>query len=572
LDFGNQLMKVADYIVNFLVRRGVTDVFGLPGGVVLDFLQALDRKKSEITPRLNYHEQASAFAACGYAQTSATFGVAYATKGPGFTNMVTGIADAYHNSIPVLFITAHGSPTSANLRFEETQKLDSVHLVSKITKYAAYVTNVQNLDLHLERACAQMLSGRRGPALLDFSPSLFQLEVEDRSSNSSKIEQMDMDSVPVPDIIAAIQSRLEKSLRPIILIGDGINQTGTRHFLEKIVTNLQIPVLSSRFAQDVIPNSRYYFGHIGSHGTRHSNFILSKCDFVLALGNRCSFNPKSKSFLSFANKAKKIRVDCDKGELTRSLPETQGFLANLSVAMPTLAEVTWPNSVRPEWLNVCDELKRILSHHDIEYPVMTIANFMKKIDDDVVLVSDVGNNEMWLSHAYLLSGKTNRILYSNNFGSLGCSLPKAMGVYYATRKRVICFAGDLGIQMNFQELQQLVVDCLPITIVIINTHSSAMIKDAQRKKGYINYPHTTQENGYSIVDFRKLAGALSLPYFFFESNSNIDRSVFPVDKPCIVEFSVDAELNLLPFLPQENACQDFYPLLPRDLYEYLDQI
>ena len=145
-------MKTADYIVDFLAKNGVTSVFGLPGGSVLDFLYALDRRRAGITPRLTYHEQAAAFAACGYAQAHGKPGVAYSTKGPGFTNMITGIADAHHNSIPVLFVTAHGNPTPPGLRFGDAQELDTVRMVAGITKYAARVDAPEDIPGQMERA------------------------------------------------------------------------------------------------------------------------------------------------------------------------------------------------------------------------------------------------------------------------------------------------------------------------------------------------------------------------------------------------------------------------------------
>ena len=564
-------MKIADYIVDTLIEKGVTDVFGVPGGSVLDFVYALDRRKKEIALRLNYHEQASAFAACGYAQITGKPGVAYGTKGPGFTNMLTGIADAHHNSIPALFITAHGAPTPDGLRFENVQEIDTVGMTAKITKYAARVTDPRDARAQINRAFEQMLSGRKGAVMLDFATSVFQSEI-DAEASATPAPPAAYDSLDT--IVATIQAEIEKARRPVLLIGDGINQSGTQSLLEKLVQNARVPVLSSRFAQDVIPGSEYYFGAIGSHATRYSNFVLSKCDLAVALGNRMAYNPNSKSFGAYARRTRTIRVDIDKAELGRQLPNMANFHADLKTLMPALAKITWQATTPAgqDWLKTCNELKNALFQCDTDYPVTAISEIIKSTANDAVLVSDVGNNEMWLSRAYACSGCANRILFSNNFGSLGCSLPKAIGAWHASRKRVICFAGDMGFMMNSQELQFIARENLPMTVVILNTRSSAMIREAQRKKGYAHNVHTTPESGYSVPAFDGIARAFGIPYFGMEPGKPVEAGHIPKDRPAIVEIPIDPGQDVLPFLPAGRPFQDFDPRLPRETHEHLDAI
>jgi acetolactate synthase-1/2/3 large subunit len=238
--------------------------------------------------------------------------------------------------------------------------------------------------------------------------------------------------------------------------------------------------------------------------------------------------------------------------------------------MPALVDAIRGSVASREWIAACKRLKETLWHHDTEYPVTAIAGIIKGAGEDAVLVSDVGNNEMWLSRAFVYSGRANRILYSNNFGSLGCALPKAIGAHYATGRRVICFAGDLGIQMNMQELQTASHEKLPITMVILNTSSSAMIRERQKRKGYAHYVHTTTDSGYSIPDFKAVAQSYDIPHVVVDEHAENVSSLPP--GPTIIEMRINPQLDVMPLLPKENTCQDFIPPLPREQYETLDNI
>jgi acetolactate synthase-1/2/3 large subunit len=438
-----------------------------------------------------------------------------------------------------------------------------------ITKHAARVTNAQDVPGQLEYAYETAMSGRPGPVLLDFAAALFKTELEIAALD--KTQKKTDDFVSPEKIIDSITLSLQQAKRPVLLIGDGIHQSGTESLCKILVENLRIPVLSSRFSQDILADSPYYYGYIGSHGLRYSNFILSKCDLLISLGNRLAYNPLSKSFAGFVQQTKVIRIDIDKNELKRELPGAVSFCIGLDEIMPRLAETAWQSN-RPEWISICDDLKEVLWQHDTSYPVSAISDLIRSTPDNVVITSDVGNNEMWLSRAYSFSRAINRVLYSINFGSLGCSLPKAIGAYYASKKRVVCFTGDQGLQMNLQELQFLSNEKLPITIVILNNASSGMIRE--RQKRFPHFLHTTRESGYSVPIFKAIAGAFSIPYYLLENNGGPLRFdiLFPDEGPVIGEMPIDENLDVQPKLPMGNPCQDFEPLLERDLYERLNML
>jgi acetolactate synthase-1/2/3 large subunit len=567
-------MKVTDYITDFLIEKGMGHVFGIPGGVVLDILDSLDKKKDKIMVHLNYHEQASAFAACGYAQISGNPGVAYATKGPGVTNLVTGIANAYFDSIPVLFLTAYSKIPQSGLRFEEKQEIDTIQMVSGIVKYAARITGLRDICYQLERAYHEAVSGRPGPVFLDIAYDVCKMEADFASIGGFIAESGKMHLDDAAKTSEEIRVALNKAERPVLLIGDGIHQSGTEGYLRELIEKLKIPVLSSRFAQDIVADSKYYFGYIGSHATRYSSFVLSKCDLIIALGNRLAYDPASESFGNIARRCKVMRIDVDSAEFNRNLLNTLNYHADIKQFLPFLVSIPWETKLYDKWINVCIALKDKLLLCDTDYPVKMISAIIEKSNDGMIITSDVGKNEIWLARAYALAGGTNRILYSKSLGASGSSLPKAIGAYYAANNRVLCFIGDVGFQMNIQELQFIAHENIPITIVLLNNFSSGMIREEQEYKFNSHFVHSTYDSGYSAPNFGAMARAYSIPFDSFSENDILPMAahLFPEKGPNIIELRINEKVNALPRLPKGRSCQDFDPPLDREIYTYLDNL
>ena len=563
-------MNASDYLVDFLIRRHVTDAFGIPGGVILDFLYAMDRRKREITPHLNYHEQGAAFAACGYAQATGTLGVAYATRGPGIANMVTAIADAYCDSIPVLFITAHSpGPARPGMRVETDQELDLIPLLSGITKYAVRIDRAEDLYPMLEQACLEATSGRFGPVALDISTQVLSAEITPPQAPPSR--------PPLAEHAAEAASRylastLKNAARPVFLIGDGVNQSHTGPQVRALAEQAGIPVLSSRFSQDVMPDSAMSFGYIGSHAARYANFILSKADLIVALGNRMSFPADSPSYRPLLERTQTIRIDIDETELLREIPNSRSFSVSLCALLPRLQRMELAYEGRQDWLHVCQTLKSALWEQDTGFPISVIASILRMADPSAVVVCDVGNHEMWLSRAYAYARTPQRVLYSKSFGALGCALAKAIGAYYAAQRPVICFTGDQGLQMNVQELQFIAQHKLPVTIVLLNNASSGMIRSREAQRYGARFVHTTLDSGYGTPDFAALARAYGLDYLHL-TEETVDRAacIFCGDQlPRFVELSIDEAVDIAPYLPRGNPLQALIPALPEDVYRQLN--
>jgi acetolactate synthase-1/2/3 large subunit len=570
-------MQIADYLVDFLIKCKVTDVFGIPGGVVLDFLYALDRRKDKINVHLNYHEQCSIFSAAGYARGSKALGVAYATRGPGITNMVTGVADAFCDSIPLLIITGHSSdPPSNGSRVLADQEIDTVGMFAGITKYSARIDFEKDFIYELEKAYFEAMNGRRGPVLLDINSKIFTSDIElDRIYN---IEQYNIEKVNyslINQITNVIIHELKKSSRPIFFVGDGFRDSSSVNILISISERFNIPILSSRFSQDLFSKSKNYFGYVGSHGLRHGNFILSKCNLIIALGNRMIFPIDSKSYSNVLSNAKIIRIDIDSSELKRKIPGSIDFVADVDkvLAVLTQANLTYPEDIN--WLQLCSTLKNRLISQDYGFPITAIVEILKTITTDVTIVSDVGNNEFWLCRAYSYLGISNPSLYSKSFGAMGSSISKAIGVHYGTQKPVICFVGDQALQMNIQELQFFSDHNLPITIILLNNFSSGMIRSRELKRFGKYFLHTTLETGYSVPNFCDIVKAYGIDSYSFNQEDFLAISkILLLNKsfPKFIEIKIDPTIEMIPHIPKDNLLQNMHPYIDDITYNYLNQL
>lgn len=550
-------MTGAQFIVDQLIKRQVTDAFGIPGGVILELLYEMD-KREEFSPHLSYHEQAAGFAACGYAQASGKIGVAYATRGPGFTNLITAIADAYYDSLPTLFITAHSAPCPpVGMRVMADQEMDTCSMVRNITKLAIRLDDESTFAETINQALAVATDGRKGPVFLDISTSLLKKEVVVGTDEDVKTVQRAEDySKQIEEIAFAVKN----AKRPIILAGDGINLSNARELFQQFVDKVKIPVVSSRFSHDVMAGKDGYYGYVGGHGMRAANFILSKTDLILSLGNRLHFPPKSESYGSVMDHAKLLRVELDENEFNRDIQNTVNYNCDLSVLLAQTQNIEADYGHHEDWIKVCDVLKNDLKQEDINPAIESVRSILKQVDKDAIIVNDVGNNEFWVSRACVESGIDNRVYYSKSFGALGCGLGKAIGAYYASRKSIVCFVGDQGIQMNIQELQFISQHKLPITIVLLNNHTSGMIKDRELAV-YDKCLHTTKESGYEAPDFKSLAEVYGFEYGAISEKC-----------PSLIEFCIDGRIGLAPCLPKGKKCQDMQPALQNDKYDYLNKL
>lgn len=568
-------MTGADFIVDILIKQKVSDVFGIPGGVVLDFLYAMNRRPTEIMTHLNFHEQNSVSCASGFAKASNKIGVAYATRGPGITNMVTGVADAYCDSIPILIITGHSATLpEKGMRVTYDQEIDVVKMFSGITKYAERIDNIEDLRYKLEQACFEAMGGRKGPVILDINSKVLSAKIDPETLPSFLIKKNK--ETLIDNVTRAIIESISISKRPVFLLGDGFRGTESIKQIKAIAEHNNIPILSSRFSQDLFQSSSSFFGYVATKGLRYSNYILSKSDLIIVIGHRMAFPIKSKSWTKIVNDIPKIRIEIDPTELNREFPNCTSYVMDLVKVVCNLRKekITYVND--KSWIGVCNEIKNKLFKYDVAYPVTAISEILKSVRSDNIIVSDVGNHEYWLCRASSYIKCINSTFYSKSFGALGSSLAKSIGAYYSTLKPVYCFIGDQGLQLSIQELQFIAARKLPITIILLNNFSSGMIRSREKVKyGQDFFPlHTTLDSGYSVPDFCAVTKSYGIDAYTFDQNNYEKANSLLLENysPKLIEFKINSSIELIAFTKMGDLLQNMSPSIDNSLQRTLENL
>lgn len=560
-------MKVSDYIVQFLIDKGIMDVFGYPGGMVTPLMDSFALYQDQISAHVTYHEQGAAFAACGYAQTSGKPGVAYATSGPGATNLITGIANAFFDSIPCIFITGQVNSYEAKgeygVRQRGFQETDIVSIVKPLTKYAVKVDSAEDTPSILEKAYKISMSGRKGPVLLDIPMNVFRTEIEVDVVNDTSFMLDSKDESREQNISAIIRDALNKSSYPVIIVGNGVKSASAEGVLREELSRMNIPIVSSMIAFDVMNEYPLYYGFLGAYGSRTANFIVAKSDLIITIGTRMDIRQVGANREGFAPDARIIRFDIDPGELDYKVHknETQ-LVADVHEVARAFESIKTPDF--SPWIAVCDQIKSLLADKDsnrISYMMEEISN---KIPDGVVITTDVGQNQVWVAQSFKVK-PCQRVLFSGGHGAMGYSLPAAIGAYYGSGKKpVYCITGDGGMQMNIQELQFIARERLPIKIIVLNNNALGMIRHFQELYYDSRFFQTKPEGGYTSPDFERIAVAYGITSHSYEVNDFI--SLKCSDEPELCQIMIREDTYVIPKLEYGKPNQDQEPLIDRELY------
>lgn len=565
-------MKVTDYIVKRIIEEGVTDVFGYPGGVICHFIDSVTKFPGKISAHINYHEQASAFAACGYAQETGNIGVAFVTSGPGATNLVTGIANAYFDSTPTLFLSGqvdtYGLKGDLPIRQRGFQETDVVSMVRSITKYAVRVDKPEDIKYELEKAIYIAKEGNPGPVLLDLPADVQRAEVE--------IDTLQVFDIPrwedISDVLANdILANIKKSSRPCLLVGNGVKQSSCVEQVRKLVERLEIPTVFSMPAFDVLPfNCKYNFGFVGANGHRYANFVLGKADLIICIGSRMDLKQVGNNREEFAPQAKIIRIDIDEDNFSYPvhLDEVQ-IKADIKSLLPNLLNKNLESyRCSVEWQTICAEIREELYGYDDAQYTILLKEFGKTVVDNCTITLDVGQSEVWCAQQLQIKGNQS-VHMSAGHGAMGYSLPAAIGAYYGNIRPVYSFNGDGGIQMNIQELQFIAREQIPVHVVIMNNHALGMIRGFQEANFDKNYAQTIEGKGYAVPNFEKIADAYGLQYKLICDVDDIVESNIDINKPSIIEIAMPVETVLNPNFGRNGLIQDQRPYIDRTVFETL---
>ncbi|XID92784.1 thiamine pyrophosphate-binding protein [Paenibacillaceae bacterium WGS1546] len=572
-------VKAARYIVDFLIREGVTHVFEMAGGAIAHLLDAVDERE-EIAAVPMRHEQAAAFAAEGYARVAGDVGVAMATSGPGALNLLTGIGSCYFDSVPCLFLTGQVNTYEykgdASVRQNGFQETDIVSVAAPLTKYAALVERADRLRYELEKALRIARSGRPGPVLLDIPMDVQRAEVDPAGMEAfDEGEQGDREE-PTDEEVRRTVRLLRGAARPIVLTGGGVRAAGAVPVLRGWLASAGIPVVCSLMGLDAVEAAyEWNMGLIGSYGHRYANMALANCDCLLVLGSRLDTRQTGTRPKTFARGAKIIHVDIDASELGRKIRPELAVRAHLRPFLEKLSERWVAKPPSGDW----SAWKERLSFYRRSYPTgkpqaeggaiepnRLMERLARETPDDAIVCLDVGQHQMWASQSWPV-GPRGRLLNAGGMGAMGFGLPAAIGAAFAAPGRpIVLVAGDGGLQVNLQELQTVVHWRLPIAMFVLNNRSLGMVRQFQDL--YFGGRRASTVSGYSCPDFVKVARAYGLPAFRAADGEELEARLQAgfrknAEEPALLEIELSPAADVLPKLGVGRPIEDMEPLLER---------
>lgn len=568
-------MKASDFIVEYLIEKKITDVFGYPGGMVTHLMDSFSKYEHQIKAHVTYNEQGAAFAACGYAQVTGKPGVAYATSGPGATNLITGICNAYMDSIPTIFITGQVNSFeqkgNMNVRQRGFQETDIVSMVKGITKYTVKVNDADKLKECLDRAFYESLNGRMGPVLLDIAMDVMRTDIDVNKLNGWIPCSYEEKNVLSEKDLQRILSAITVAQRPVVLLGNGIDRAKDNNSWKIMLNQIGVPVVSSMIAVDIQTELDNYFGFIGAYGDRIANFIVAKSDLVIAIGSRLDVRQVGAKRENFAPDSKIFRIDIDAGELEYKVHSDEVDIVGDSYFALQCICKEW-SRIKPDyslWRKTCAVIYKELHGHDDKKYNDFVRKISGLIGNNSVITTDVGQNQVWVAQSFDVKAGQ-RILFSGGHGAMGYSLPAAIGACIGSGKRTYCFTGDGGLQMNIQELQFINREKLPITIILFNNNALGMIRHFQEMYFHDNYYQTVPSGGYDNPNFEKLSKAYGFDYKqITETDDNIS---FDSSKPTFIEVVLNDKTYVFPKLEFGKPNQDQEPLLDRKLFNKLMEL
>ncbi|MHC1719532.1 MAG: thiamine pyrophosphate-binding protein [Clostridiaceae bacterium] len=569
-------MKVSDYIVSVLKKQGVTHVFGFQGGNITHMIDSIGRDP-DISLVVNHHEQASAFAANAYALINNTIGVAVSTSGPGAINLVSGIANAYYDSIPSLFITGTVNTTTMlkdpRVRQNAFQETDIVSIVKPITKYAVKIMAAEDVVYHVNRAIEIALENRQGPVLLDIPHDIQRADID---VDAYEYHRKDVFRFGSPAYVERFRELLCQSKRPVILVGGGAGSSKSKELLKLFLEKAKLPVVASLRGLDVLTHDHgCYCGFVGSYGNRYANLAVKYSDLLIVLGARMDVRQVPPSSNEYMRNKKIIHVDADNIELCRVVDEElsinttcEEFLGALEEEfMEVLNYQHWIDTIHrwklrfPSWKE--KNLKE-LNENDF---IHAITSSLKK---DAIICVDVGLNQMCAAQAADLSGNR-RFLTSSGHGSMGFGMPAAIGASLAVgnRDNVLCIVGDGGIQMNIQELQTIIREDIPAHIVIMNNGALGMVREFQSKILDGRYHGTVI--GFDSPDFGAVAKAYGFDYLKVEGVEKYGGAIDMIreKRRSIIEVVLPQEMTSNPEVGDGIFLQ--YPYLSREEIKMIEE-
>mgnify|MGYP001017444473 FL=1 len=550
------MLKGAEIVVECLKEQGVDTVFGYPGGAILNIYDALYKNSDAIRHILTAHEQAASHAADGYARASGKVGVCLATSGPGATNIVTGIATAYMDSIPIVAITCN---VAKNLLGKNSfQEIDICGVTKPITKANFQVKDGNELADTIRNAFEIAKSGRPGPVLIDITKDVtgdsFEYEFKEISADTDK--KIEVNEKDIDELIDLINN----SNKPYILVGGGVISSGAAEEVTVLAHKINSPLANTIMARGAFSSyDELYTGMVGMHGTKTSNLGISECDLLIVIGARFSDRIIGNSS-KFAVKSNIVHIDIDSSEIGKNVAVYKGIVGDAKEVLKKLNSKLTPKR-HDEWIAHINKLKE---RHPLKYDAdkLTGQYVIEVLDrispEDTIVVTEVGQHQMWTSQFYNFS-KPRTFLTSGGLGTMGYGLGAAMGAKVAFPDRlVVNIAGDGCFRMNFNEIATAVRNNIPIVQVVINNHVLGMVRQWQDLYYEKRYSHTTLVDKVDFVKLAEAMGAKAYRITKLEEVVPVLTEAINQKEPVVVDCQIDSDIKVFPMVSPGAAISEVF--------------
>ena len=548
-------MTGAEIVIACLKEQGVDTVFGYPGGTILNIYDALYKHKDEIRHVLTSHEQGAAHAADGYARATGKIGVCMATSGPGSTNLVTGIATAYMDSIPIVAITCN---VAVPLLGKDTfQEVDIAGITMPITKYSMIVKDVTKLADSVRRAFEIAVDGRPGPVLVDITKDVT-AQMAEYQPKKPKTAARRISTISKEDLENAAKM-INAARRPLVFVGGGANLSDASEELRDFVHKIHAPVCDTLMGKGAFSGvDPLYMGMLGMHGTKAANQTVPKCDLMIAAGVRFSDRDTGKTD-TFAENAKILQLDIDRAEINKNVIVDASVIGDLKEILKRLTPMV-EEKKHAEWVKESRELSK---KYPLKYDesVLTGPYFLEKLYEktrgNAIMVTDVGQHQMWTAQYYKFS-KPRTFLTSGGLGTMGYGLGAAIGAKVGCpRKTVVNIAGDGCFRMNMNELLTAVRSHVNIIEVVMDNEVLGMVRQWQTLFYGKRYSSTMLDDGLDYVKLAEAMGAIGVRVTTKEEADQAIDMALKAKKPVLIDVAIGRDDMVFPMAPAgkpiENA-------------------
>jgi len=553
-------LRGAEILLRCLQAEGVEVVFGYPGGQAITIYDAL--YNSEIKHVLVRHEQGAAHAADGYARASGKTGVCIATSGPGATNLVTGIANAYMDSIPMVVIT--GQVPTHMIGRDAFQEADITGIALPITKHSYLVERTEDVPRVIREAFLIANSNRPGPVLIDLPKDIMEniIEFEGPVTDVSIRGYRVMKGFNAGQVMTAA-NLINTAEKPVIYAGGGVISSQASQELFELAEKMQIPVTTTLMGMGAFPSRNpLSLGMLGMHGTRYANYAIGECDVLIAMGVRFDDRVTGK-IAHFAPHAKVIHMDIDAAEIGKNVNVDVPIVGDLKEILQAMLPRLQPETDLSPWHETIERWKDEYplyygpSEEDRIMPQHVIEKVCALTQGDAVIATEVGQHQMWTAQYYKFANPRS-FLSSGGLGTMGYGFPAAIGAKLACPdKTVINIAGDGSIQMNIQELGTAVQYKLPVIICILNNHFLGMVRQWQGLFYGGRYSHTDMSSQPDFVKLAEAYGAVGIRVTKMEDvEAALLQALQVADRPVIIDFWVERETDVYPMVPPGESLQN----------------